>query len=127
MVGRHKQHVQQRNYRARKLRRSQIDEEATLWSYLQNRELVGVKFRRQHTIGGFIVDFYSREAKIVMELDGEQHAEEENARYDLERTAFLESKGLQVIRYWNNEIHNELDQVIEDIILKVSERVPHLP
>lgn len=127
MVGLHKQYVQQRNYRARKLRKSQTGEEVILWRYLQNRDLFGVKFRRQHSIGGFIVDFYSREAKIVIELDGEQHAEEENARYDLERTAFLESKGLQVIRYWNNEIHNELEQVIEDIILKVRERVPHLP
>jgi len=87
------------NDRAKQLRRDSTDAEKTLWRLLRARQLNGVKFRRQHPIGPYIVDFVCLEQHLVIELDGGQHALDSPAR-----TRFLESEGYRVLRFWNNEV-----------------------
>jgi len=94
---------------ARKLRKELTPAERKLWAYLRGDNL-GVNFRRQHAIGNYITDFCSPKAKLIIELDGSQHLEQEE--YDVERTKYLESQGYKVIRFWNNQITNEIENVI---------------
>ena len=93
-------------YRAGELRQNQTEAEAKLWSRLRAHRMAGVQFRRQHAIGNYVVDFCSPRRKIVIELDGSQHLDQ--AEYDLERTKYLEAKGYRVLRFWNNEVMNEI-------------------
>jgi very-short-patch-repair endonuclease len=104
---------------ARKLRKNQTDAEALLWSRLKNRQLAGLKFRRQKLIEQYIVDFACTEKKIVIELDGSQHLLELNKQKDAFRTAILESKGYKVIRFWDNEVLNNTQGVLEKILLYI--------
>ena len=104
------------------LRRNMTDAERILQSYLKGKQLHGYKFRRQHSIGNYIVDFYCPELKLVMEFDGGQHADEHNIRYDEERTNYLNSLGIKVLRYWNNDIYEHIDGVIEDIINHINDK-----
>ena len=96
---------------AAELRRNSTDAERVLWSTLRNRQLAGLKFRRQPTVGNFIVDFLCVEAGLVVEADGGQHAPERDAL----RTAYLEAEGLRVIRFWNNEVLGNLSGVLTTI------------
>ena len=97
---------------ARRLRRNQSDAEKRLWFGLRARQLLGVKFRRQQPIGRFTVDFCSLEPKLVIEVDGGQHAE---SVADEQRSAFLRRSGYEVLRFWNNEVLSHLDEVVERI------------
>ena len=99
--------------RARELRKEHTPAEAKLWGILRNRGLGGYKFKRQTTIGTYIVDFSCSDAKLIIELDGGQHLEQEE--YDLQRTVFLESQGYRVLRFWNNDVMNNIDGVIISI------------
>ena len=85
------------------------DAEQALWRVLRSRQLEGFKFRRQHSIGRFVVDFVCLEQKLIVEVDGGQHAGQVEA--DAERTAYLQDKGFRVIRFWNNEVLTEMDGV----------------
>jgi very-short-patch-repair endonuclease len=100
---------------ARRLRRDATHAEALLWSRLRNRRLGGHKFRRQHPIGRYIVDFVWIEQRLVIEVDGGQHAalRAEDAR----RTAWLQSRGFRVLRFWNNEVLANLEAVLTAIDL----------
>jgi len=89
---------------ARKLRREQTDAEKTLWLRLKNRQLEGVKFRRQQPIGPYIVDLMSFKGKLIIEIDGGQHNEEEIKSRDEERVSWLEERGYRVLRFWNNDV-----------------------
>ncbi len=102
-----------RKTRARGLRRHATDAERLLWSRLRGRQLMDRKFRRQVVVGPYIVDFMSIEDGLIIEADGGQHAE--HAWYDARRTAFLESRGYRVLRFWNNEVLGELDGVLEQM------------
>lgn len=86
---------------------------------MKRRQLDGFKFRRQHPIGRYIVDFVCLEEKLIVEADGGQHNESTN---DSARTAWLASKGYRVIRYWNNEILTNTDGVLEAILVALKER-----
>ncbi len=97
---------------ARKLRKELTPAEAKLWAYLRNNQL-GVSFRRQHAIGNYVPDFVCIKKKLIIELDGSQHLEQEE--YDSERTKYLESQGYKVIRFWNNEAMNNMNSVIQAI------------
>ena len=98
---------------AKELRKNMTKEEKHLWyDFLRNYP---VKFSRQKVLGKYIADFYSFEAKLVIELDGSGHYTEENKKYDAERTLFLEQYGLSVIRIPNTEIHNNFRGVCEYI------------
>ena len=99
--------------RARELRRELTPIEAILWQRLRSRRLAGLKFRRQHPIGPFITDFYCAERKLVIEIDGDTHAEQ--ARYDASRTAWLEEQGNRVIRFNNRDVLDNLPGVLEMI------------
>jgi very-short-patch-repair endonuclease len=101
--------------RARVLRKTLTDSEQRLWSRLRRKQLLGVQFHRQKPIGNYIADFYAPRASLVIELDGSQHLEAEHARRDTERTAFLESQGLLVVRFNDLEVLKELDGVLEKI------------
>ena len=94
---------------ARKLRRNTTDVERLLWNYLRDRQLDSFKFKRQQPLGNFIVDFICFERKLIVELDGGQHAEDMEA--DLIRTRWLASQGFQVIRFWNNDVLQNIDGV----------------
>lgn len=100
--------------RRRELRKAQTNEERVLWNHIRNRKL-GFKFRRQYSIGGYILDFYCPEAKLVIELDGHQHSVSENFLYDIDRTDYLRVFGHQVLRLKNFEINNNLRGVLEKI------------
>jgi very-short-patch-repair endonuclease len=99
--------------RAKELRRNQTEAEAKLWSYLRNHQLNNVGFRRQHAIGNYIVDFCAPRRKLIIELDGGQHLEQEE--YDAHRTEFLESRGYKVLRFWNNDVLKNIEDVIHEI------------
>ncbi len=99
--------------RARALRRQASEAERTLWQQLRKRQLHGFKFRRQVVIEPYIVDFVCLDAKLIIEADGGQHADQ--AAYDGRRTAKLESMGYRVMRFWNHEILGELPGVLEQI------------
>jgi len=107
--------------RSRRLRRDQTEAERKLWLRLRNRQLGDVKFRRQHFISPFIADFCCPEKWLVVELDGGQHVEQ--AKVDQERTAFLESKGYRVLRFWNNEVFVNMEAILEKIAAVLSD--PH--
>ena len=93
------------NQRARALRKRLTDAERLLWRHLRNRGLGGWKFRRQYPVGPFIVDFICVENNIVIEVDGGQHAEDEES--DLKRSAYLNKMGYRVFRFWNNQVLQE--------------------
>lgn len=106
-------HPEQQTERARSLRNEQTDVEKRLWRELRNRQLDGFKFRRQHGVGPYIVDFVCIEAGLVVELDGGQHAEQ--AGYDSRRSVFIEAAGYRVVRFWNNEMLENIEGVLERI------------
>ncbi len=92
-----------------KLRKEPTPAESKLWSRIRNDQL-GVNFRRQHAVGNYIPDFVCIENKLIIELDGSQHLEQEE--YDEERTKYLNSLGYKVIRFWNNDVIKNSDSVI---------------
>ena len=99
--------------RAKALRREQSPIERKLWARLRQKQLYGLKFRRQHPIGRFIVDFYCPAHKLIVEIDGRSH--DERLAYDGERTAWLESQGYRVIRFTNEQVVRECHAVLEEI------------
>ncbi|MBE5317393.1 MAG: endonuclease domain-containing protein [Xanthomonadales bacterium] len=104
--------------RARSLRRSLTDAERELWSPLRGARLGGYRFRRQHLDPPYVLDFYCRAAKLVVELDGGQHTEEADAA----RTRALEARGLRVIRFWNNDVLSNTETVLEAILSALQAR-----
>ena len=86
-----------------------------MWQLLRNKQFMNLKFRRQHVIKLYIVDFYCHEIGLVIELDGSQHGTEDAIEYDAERTQFLEALGLKMVRYWNHEVLSRTDVVLEDL------------
>jgi very-short-patch-repair endonuclease len=104
--------------KARELRKAQTDVEALLWRRLRNRQLGGYKFRRQHPIGRFVVDFVCAEALLIVELDGGQHVDQ--TRYDNARTRWLMTRGYGVARYWNDDVVLRMEAVLEDILMRLT-------
>lgn len=101
--------------KARQLRQNSTDVERKLWAALRGRRLSGIKFRRQHPIRGYIVDFICLEKKLIIELDGGQHMMPKNQASDHIRTVCLEKHGFKVIRFWNNEVTQNLPGVLQAI------------
>jgi very-short-patch-repair endonuclease len=102
--------------RARRLRHEQTDAERELWWHLRRKmPLIGTHFRRQVVIGPYIADFASHRLKIVIELDGSQHAEAGHARRDAVRIRVIESHGYRVLRFWNPDVLSDVDSVLETI------------
>ncbi|MBI3291550.1 MAG: endonuclease domain-containing protein [Elusimicrobia bacterium] len=107
---------------ARQLRRKLTDAERRLWTCLRSRQFQGYKFRRQQPLGPYIVDFCCFEHRLVVELDGGQHTQQREA--DAQRTSFLKCQGFEVIRFWDNDVLNNLNDVLEAITLKLKTPSP---
>ena len=99
--------------RAQQLRNNATDAEQALWWHLRSRQLQGFKFSRQMPVGPFICDFLCRERRLIVELDGGQHADNPN---DRRRTAYLEQQGFRVIRFWNNDVLANVEGVLQTIL-----------
>ncbi|ULJ64994.1 endonuclease domain-containing protein [Wielerella bovis] len=99
---------------AKNLKQNMTLAEQRLWYHLRGKRLNGIKFRRQQTIGSYIADFVSMEYKLIIELDGGQHAEQ--IAYDNARTEFLNNQGYRVVRFWNNEVLQNTKAVLEQIL-----------
>src|SRR5581483_10359265 len=97
--------------RSRRLRRDATGPESLLWSVLGSRQLAGLKFRRQHPTGPYVVDFYSGSARLVVELDGLSH--DDTAENDARRSQYLQKAGLRVMRVLNDDVLSDLDSVAE--------------
>ena len=101
---------------ARELRNNMTESENILWQKLRNKRLNGLKFRRQHPIAGYIADFYCHESRLIIEIDGCIHDLSYNQEHDEGRTNELESLGIKVIRFSNEEVLNEIQKVLNDIL-----------
>lgn len=100
------------------LRKNQTEPEKKLWLYLRNEQL-GVKFRRQHSIGEYIADFYCSKLKLLIEVDGDSHFTNEAIEYDQIRTKFFNSLGIDVIRFTNEDVMKSIEKVIDIILEKL--------
>jgi very-short-patch-repair endonuclease len=105
--------------RARSLRRNATDAERHLWYFLRRRHIEGVRFRRQFPVGSFIVDFICLEAGLIVELDGSQH--QVSIAYDAYRDRFLKAKGFRVLRFWDNDVLQRTESVLQVIWEAVAE------
>ncbi len=103
-------------FRARQLRRKSTRAEIVLWNQLRGRRLQGLKLRRQHRVGPYILDFYCSRAGLAIELDGGGHAEPDQAAYDHERTRELESRGILELRFWNYDVIERPKAVLAEIV-----------
>ena len=113
--------------RAKELRKNLTNAELKLWKHLRSRQMGERKFRRQHPVGPYIVDFACLDKSLIVEVDGGQHGEQ--AAYDFKRTAWLESQGFRVLRLWNNEVLEDVEIVLDLIVRaleKCGEYNPHL-
>jgi very-short-patch-repair endonuclease len=111
---------------ARRLRKDQTDAEKLLWNILRSRQLLGLKFRRQHSIGPYILDFYCHDCKLCIELDGGQHYTKEGQQGDEARAAFLQTRGIQILRFSNLDVLKNLEGVLLTVVEKVTSLTPAL-
>ena len=107
---------------SKRLRKDQTDAEKRLWAVLRNRNLAGYKFRRQAPIGAYIADFVCLEENFIIEIDGGQHAV--SLAKDEQRTKWLENEGYRVLRFWNNEVLENLEGVKESILIHLTNPSP---
>ncbi len=113
----------QLKHRARQLRKNMTDSERVLWSHLRGKQLSGVQFYRQKPIGEYIVDFFAPRTKLVVEVDGSQHLEGEQAEKDRHRDEYLATVGIKVFRFNNREVLVETDVVVEVIYRTMAEHL----
>ena len=107
---------------AKSLRKRSTDAEKSIWMILRGKNLMSIKFRRQQPIGPYIVDFVSFDKKLIIEIDGGQHALEKEK--DLERDLYFEEKGYKVLRFWNNEVLQNIEGVVEVIRMELLKNTP---
>ena len=101
--------------RRRDLRKVSTKAEDLLWKLLRNRNIKGYKFKRQYSVGGYILDFYCPEIKLAIELDGAYHLDSERTKYDAQRTKIINECDLTVVRFSNEEVSNNIDYVLNEI------------
>ena len=101
---------------ARKLRKQLTPQERILWKLLRNHSFYGYEFRRQYVMGEYIVDFICRKKKIIIEIDGGQHNTPDEILYDNKRSAFLNSLGYRVLRFWNSDIDKNIEGVYKTLL-----------
>ena len=106
---------------ARELRRNLTADERVLWNALRARQFAAFKFRRQHPIGPFVLDFYCIERRLAIEVDGGGHADAETARYDAIRSSWLAKNSVRVLRFWNTDVRQNLDGVLRRILEGLTE------
>ena len=101
--------------RGRRLRADSTDEERKLWKHLRAKRFAGFKFRRQHRLGAYFADFCCIEQHLIIELDGNQHAEQQEGQRDAVRTAYLNEQGYRVLRFWNEQVNIKMEDVLQAI------------
>jgi very-short-patch-repair endonuclease len=112
---------------ARKMRKAMTDAELKLWNEIRAHRLMGLAFRRQMPIAGYIVDFACPTRKLIVELDGSQHAEAETSASDDARTARLEALGWTILRFWNDDVIRDIDNVCQHIVITAGQAGAEMP
>ncbi|WP_149804581.1 endonuclease domain-containing protein [Mesorhizobium sp. NFR06] len=102
---------------AKSMRRAMTDAELKLWNELRAHRLMGMSFRRQVPIGPYIVDFACSTHRLIVEVDGSQHADAEHSRYDEARSAYLAASGWTILRFWNDDVIRDIDNVCQHIVI----------
>ncbi len=113
--------------RRQELRRNQTEAEKALWKRMRAKQLQGMKFFRQYSVGPYILDFYCPKIKFAIELDGGQHTFEENRYRDHERSGYLKRHRVDVLRFWNHEVLQHIDAVVDQILKEILTRDPATP
>lgn len=121
----HHQHGRQAITRARELRAHMTDAERLLWFKLRELKQIGYHFRRQSPFWMYVLDFVEHRAKLVVELDGNQHGLPDQSRKDEKRDALLRSEGYLVLRFWNSDVNENLDGLVEGIVRELQRHDPH--
>jgi len=121
----HHHHGKQEIGRARALRSDATDSEKALWYKLRELKQLGYRIRRQSPFRSYVLDFVEHSAKLVIELDGSQHGLPDQARKDEKRDALLKAEGYLVLRFWNSEIVENVDGVVDAILRELRQRDPH--
>ena len=111
--------------RARQLRKDETWAEKLMWRWLRDRRFNGYKFRRQHPIGIYYLDFFCEEAELNVELDGSQHGFPDQRKHDLEREKFLQSRGIKTLRFWNSHLRRNAQSIRDTIFNELQFRAPH--
>jgi len=111
--------------RARQLRQDETWAEKLLWRWLRDRRFSGYKFRRQHPLGSYTLDFFCEEAALNVELDGSQHGFPDQRKHDLEREKFLQSRGIKTLRFWNSHLRKNAPSIRDAIFQQLQARAPH--
>jgi very-short-patch-repair endonuclease len=107
---------------AKRMRSDMTEAELKLWNAIRASRLMGLKFRRQMPIGNYIVDFVCPTHRVIVELDGSHHADDDTVSSDAKRTEFLQNLGWQVVRFWNHDVLNDIDNVCQHIWILCNER-----
>lgn len=107
----------------RDFRINATEAESCMWEILRDKHLMGYKFRRQHPMHGFILDFYCPALILAIEIDGQVHRNAEQIIYDQERTKILQESGVSIIRFWNSEVINNLPSVVDRIIAFINQNM----
>ena len=111
--------------RARQLRKDETWAEKLVWRWLRDRRFSGYKFRRQHPLGIYYLDFFCEEAELNVELDGSQHGFPDQRKHDLEREKFLQSRGIKTLRFWNLHLRRNTQSIRDAIFEELQKRAPH--
>ena len=111
--------------RARILRKKETWAEKLMWRWLRDRRFSGYKFRRQHPVSVYYLDFFCEKARLAIELDGFGHGRASQQRRDVEREAFLASRGIKVLRFWNSSLRRNAQSIRDTIFRHLQERAPH--
>jgi very-short-patch-repair endonuclease len=110
---------------ARQLRKKETWAEKLVWRWLRNRRFNGYKFRRQHPIGDYLLDFFCEEAELAIELDGSGHGYPGQRNHDVEREKFLKSRGIKTLRFWNSHLLRNAQSIRDTIFKELQKRAPH--
>ncbi len=111
-------------HRRQELRRNQTEAERTFWMHVRNKRFYGMKFFRQYSLGPYILDFYCPTLKLAIELDGGQHTEDACLEYDAVRSEYLKIQGIDIMRFWNHEVLNNINGVLTKIAEKITPPSP---
>ena len=111
--------------RARALRKKRTWAQKLVWSWLRDRRFSSYKFRREHPVGNYFLDFFCEEARLSIELDGSGHGFPAQRNYDTERTRFLVSMGIKELRFWNSRLRKESQWIRDTIFRELQARAPH--
>jgi len=106
--------------RRRELRRNQSDAERALWAKVRNKQFFAMKFFRQYSVGPYVLDFCCPTLRLAVELDGGQYNQSDNRQYDVARSDYLKAQGIDVIRFWNNEVLLDMQSVLSELTRKIT-------